>query len=38
MSRATLGIKDPKLFIDDEPSKAFQNSKCKAIFLESFRG
>jgi hypothetical protein len=37
MSRATLGIEDPKLVIDNEPSKALQNSKHGAIFLESFR-
>jgi hypothetical protein len=26
------------LFIDDEPNKAFRNSKCNSLFIEFFKG
>ncbi len=32
------GKEDQTLLIDDEPSKAFQNSKWNGLFLESFKG
>ncbi len=32
------GDMDQTLFIDDEPSKVFQNPKWNELFLEPFRG
>ncbi len=32
------GIENQTLIIDDEPSKALQNSKCNVLFIESLRG
>ncbi len=32
------GKENQMFFIDDEPSKAFQNSKCNGFFIEPFKG
>jgi hypothetical protein len=32
------GKEDQMYFINDEPNKAFQNSKCNGFFIEPFKG
>ncbi len=38
LQRFALWDRDQTLFIDDEPSKAFQNPKWNELFLEPFKG